>query len=974
MVAVALRAYSHYSPPRGALSPRELARRGADAGLSAVALTDVETLAGQVEFHAACREVGVRAITGLTLEGARGGRVMLLAEDLRGYANLCRIVTARRARRTPPEPLSLVVLHAEGLFVLSDAPALLSEPPLADLDRKRVFAVFDPSRPDERACALVESARRTGIAVAADPELVSLRPEDLPLVGLMDRIEARRRRRAADPELAARRSAWVPRRSEDAHGEVARALDVAARLASACRFELSSVRPPIPPRVDGAAFEARVRRAGAARFSADADHESRLSAELRCVREMGLEGPLSAAADVVSEARRRGISTWGRGSAAGSLVAFALGITHADPVKEGLHFERFAHPLLDRPPDIDLDVASARRDELLSAVFARFGADRVAGIATRQTFRRKTAYREGLLALGMDPARVDGFVRSIPEDDSEPLPDAEHFGLPEETRRLLERLVGKPHHLSAHPGGLVISAAPLEGILPLERAPKGVLVTQYDRAALERLGVPKLDLLGNRCLDELDELARRGFAFEAAESDAATLSAIGRAETVGCFQLESPLTRLVLRQLPVRSLSDVTAALALVRPAPGSSDERRAFLRRARGGERATRLDPRLDPILASTHGLLLYEEDVMRVIQAVTGDTMAEADRLRDALVRGTVTADDLANLAEQRGFLPDVARRVASDLARFAEYSFSKAHALSYAMLAVRAASARTHEPVAFACAVLNHHGGLYPLRALAADFARSGVRILPPSVEHSVLACTTDRDAVRVGLGLVKHVSRSTKLRVLEARERQGPFRTFDAFRGRVQMTHRELVAWVLSGACDGLSPLVPEEYPFVHRRVLGEPSTSAARTAADDARVRTYSGLVRIRNELRYLEMHLSHHPMSLLRDEARRAGGMESDRLPARGPVAFAGLVSAARRVPTRGGKPMHFLTLEDERGLVDAIVLPGACGQETLTTPGPYLVFGERFEEFGVSVLRVERIVPFFLRERPYAKVTPRAF
>lgn len=973
----ALHVKSEYSLGQGTATPTELVRRAAEYGYSALALTDVETLAGQVEFHHAARAWGLRAIAGVELRdefvpgelGRPQGRLVLLARDAGGYASLCRVLTRRRVARARDNVDDCLAEAPTGLFYLSDDPAVLS---------RLLDAGVDPGAIRRLARAGDESS--VPVRAVADPDVVVLDRADLELHRLLVAVRTQQRL-ACVPRAPVQ---WLPepRILRERFGEPL--LRESSHLAEACNFDLAAVRAELPrwhfaaERSPSAHLDALARERLAAGRDAgrwrDAAYEQRLAHELAVAAELGFSAYFALVCEITDHARDEGIEVAARGSAASSLLAHVLGITPVDPLVHGLHFERFLHPGRRELPDIDLDLPSDRRDAVIEWVLRRFGPDRAARVSTMQRLAARSAVRE--LARAVD-------VRL--RDDTDELPAA--LRTPP-LRDLLERLRGKPHHLSVHPGGVVVAEPDLATYAPLERVPSGMVVTQYDMRSLARLGLVKIDLLGNRALSALADARRlAGEPDLAPERDALTLQRIRAADTIGCFQIETPPVRATLRKLPIEDLGDLMAALAVVRPGPASGGARAAYIRRARGEEPPEPPHLRLAAVLQGTHGMLVYDEDVIAALAAMTGWALARADAARTTLIDGS--ADPAALAALQREFFaaagatgvaePDAAR-VWDLAARFAAYSFNKAHAAGYAQLAWRTAAMKSHHPAAFACGVLDHYGGHYPLRTIAADLARHGVRLLAPHVNHSSVATTLEAGAVRVGLGHVKHLTAATTRQLLRAR----PFADLAALLRAIPLGARELQALVLAGACDGLAPLDPEAYPIAHEALLTrlDVDRSSARLhgfvagapvgpAAD-----LYRRLVRVRNELTYLHMHLSDHPLQLLRGEAERAGCIPTCAVTAHAgrEVRLAGLVAASRRHRGAHGRVMQFVTLEDESGLVEAVVsstVYAALG-DPIRNPGPVLLTGRVVVDRGHPHVDVTQVQPFYRRARPFAGL-PRA-
>ncbi|PCC68504.1 DNA polymerase-3 subunit alpha [Nannocystis exedens] len=968
----ALHVKSEYSLGHGTATPTELVRRAAEYGYSALALTDVETLAGQVEFHHAARAYGLRAIGGVELRdefvpgelGRAAGRLVLLARDAGGYASLCRLLTHRRAGRAGDNVRDCLAIDPTGLFYLSDDPTVLSSLLRAGVDPR-----------DIRRLARGGDESPSPVRAVADPDVVLLDPNDRELQRLL--VAVRTQQRLVDVPAAAAQWLPDPRSLRERFGE--RLLGESSRLADACTFDLGAVRAELPrwhpasgaAPADYLAALARERLAAgrAAGRWRDATYDLRLSHELAVVAELGFSAYFPLVCEITDHARSEDIEVAARGSAASSLLAHVLGITPIDPLVHGLYFERFLHPGRRELPDIDLDLPSDRRDAVIEWVLRRFGPERAARVSTVQRLAARSAARELARALDL----------RLPDDDDE-LPAA--LRAPP-WRALLGRLIGKPHHLSVHPGGVVVAEPDLATYVPLERVPSGMVVTQYDMRSLARLGLVKIDLLGNRALSALADARRlAGEPDLAPGRDVLTWQRLRAADTIGCFQIETPPVRATLRKLPLRDLDDVMAALAVVRPGPASGGARAAYIRRARGEEPPVPPHPRLAAVLRDTHGMLVYDEDVIAALAAMTGWSLARADAVRTALIDDS--ADPAALSAVRREFLAAAAATGAAErdaaavwelAARFAAYSFNKAHAAGYAHLAWRTAAMKSHHPAAFACGVLDHYGGHYPLRTIAADLARHGVRLLAPHVHHSTVATTLEAGAVRVGLSHVKHLTTASARQLLRAR----PFADFAALLRAVPLGARELPALVLAGACDGLAPLDPDAYPLAHEALLArlEPDRSPERLRGLVVRAPVgpaadlYRRLVRVRNELACLHMHLSDHPLRILRGEAERAGCVPTPALTActGREVRVVGLIAASRRHRGARGRVMQFVTLEDEWGLVEAVISSAvyAALGDPIRNPGPVMLTGRVEIDRGHPHIDVSQVQPFYRRARPFA-------
>jgi DNA polymerase III subunit alpha len=625
----------------------------------------------------------------------------------------------------------------------------------------------------------------------------------------------------------------------------------------------------------------------AARHSPLANPHSRLAHELSAINRHGFAPLFLVVADIVGFARATAVPVSTRGSVANSLVAYALGITTVDPVANGLLFERFLNPARQTLPDIDLDFCSRRRDEILHYVRRTYGEDRVALVATIATMQPKSAVRETAKALGFDEAGLKRLAALVPRGWHPDPRRREPFDLAailaqldddksQEVFRLAFRLIGQPHHLSIHPGGVIITPGPLTDTLPVQFAPKGFLTTQYDHHDVEAIGLPKLDLLGIRALTVLADAAElirlrhdADFRLEAIPlDDAATGDMIACGATIGVFQCESTGAQRTLRQLKARSVRDLAVANAFFKPGPAMGGMANAFVRRYRGEEVVGYLHPALEPILSSTQGVLLFQEQVLRVATEIAGLSWAQADRLRQGMSK--FQAREMAALRLEfvhgcqrqppagPGFAPEQANTLWEQVIAFAGYGFNQGHATAYADVSYRSAYLKAHYPAEFLCARLADHGGFHHPAVYMAEARRLGIPVRPPHVNVSgrkvtlagsewqaagdadSLPATRYLPALWLGLGQVRDVRRETVAAIV----RQRPFTSLADLVERVALQGKELTHLIQCGALDGLgesrAALLAEaeamlragsarQMAFHFARITPEPESAAQRLA-------------------------------------------------------------------------------------------------------------------------------------------------
>ncbi|MFL5799980.1 MAG: DNA polymerase III subunit alpha [Actinomycetota bacterium] len=796
---VHLNVRSNFSLKDGAFFPEQLAMAAAELGMPAVALTDRDGLYGASRFVDACSKVGVRPILGATLTirahgppdgvharapGPADTSIVVLARDAVGYANLCRLVTDAHMtgeRGDPALAPAQVLAHAEGLVCLlgpESGPGRLALGGLHDaaVDAARPFREAfgddlvvevrhrlerDSEGEVRRLLRLADDLGAWGVATNAVRYLV---PED---AFLADALECMREIVPIAQNHVTRTNAegWLKpagtmRRLFAGRPEVC---DATLRVAERCTFDLAlrSVHFPefpTPAGRSGSSVLAERCHRGLGRRGIRKTREvrERLDLELSMIHRLGYSSFFLTVADIVADVRSIGIRTACRGSAAGSFVCYLTGISDVDPIRHGLVFERFLNPLRDELPDIDIDVESARREDVYDLVLSRHGDDRCACVCMVDTYRARGAIREVGKALGLPEVEVDTVAKAFPHigahhirEAVESLPELVGSnigaGQLEQLFRVAERLNGFPRHLALHPSGVVLAGHDLVERVPLERSFQGYRMIQADKDDVELLGYLKLDVLGIRMLSTMrhavDEIART--AGEKVDldrvpfDDEPTFELIRRSDTLGCFQIESPGQRELLQKLQPTRWEDLIVDISLFRPGPVKSDMVSPFLKRRHGMELPVYAHDSLRPVLSETHGVVVYHEQVMRTFAAIAGYDLAEADRIRrhlsDDLEVDSIREDFLRRVRE-RGLPPADAERIWKELLSFASFGFCKAHAAAFAVPTFQSSWLKAHWPAHFLAGVLTHEPGMYPRRLMIEDARQHGIPVLPLDVNVS------------------------------------------------------------------------------------------------------------------------------------------------------------------------------------------------------------------------------------------------
>ena len=870
-----LHTHSYYSFLRGLASPAELAQAAATTSMEALALTDHLGMSGAVEFYTACLEAGVRPILGLELEVAAPaglppnvGSLVLLAMDSEGWASLCRLSSTAHTRQASEQAraISFEVLTSEahGLLCLSGGRVgvatqlLLAGQPkaaagylgqLAEVfpDRLYIELQIQSAQDGVLAAKLARLAKGLSLPIIATNPVYYLAAEQAPLQQLATAIRLNRTLSEIPTEAGAPPGSYftTPAEMAERFSFFSTALAATREAAGRCQLELRLDEPrfpevSLPPGMTALEALRQKAEAGAVQLYGKITPEiqDRLGYELAVIGESGYTPLFLVMEEVLRHARQKGVPVSSRGSAASSLVAHCLGISSPDPLRLNLYFERFLNPARTTPPDIDTDLCSRRRDEVIRFVYQRYGAERVAMVSTINRFRRRSALRETAKACGLNPAEIKTLIDQLPYRWWGPraLAASEENPYAELAKRYpagpyqtifsqAAALIGIPRHLSIHPGGVVIAPGALTDLVPIQMAAKGGVITQFDLESIARLGLVKIDLLGIRGLTVLGDVAeviqardpnRYTASLDALESipedDVATANLVQAGKTIGCFQIESPGMRATLKEIQARSVDDIMVALALYRPGPLTGGLKEAFVRRHRREEQADYLHPDLEPLLADTHGVILYQEQVLRIAHELAGLSLADADLLRRAMSHfdpgeqmRTLKEKFIAGALARSGVPQAVGERIWQLMAAFAGYGFPKAHAASYAQVAWRAAWCKTHEPAVFMAAVLANWGGYYGQSVYLMEARRMELVVRAPHINHAgrefSVRYLEGGPVLFMGLDQVRDLTRRVQVRILRAR----PFHSLADFLARVDPRPAEAENLIRTGALEGFGTI-------------------------------------------------------------------------------------------------------------------------------------------------------------------------
>jgi error-prone DNA polymerase len=992
-----LHCLSNFTFLRGASHPEELVARAHALGYAALAITDECSLAGIVRAHVAAKACGIKLVVGSELWLEDGPRVVLLATDRAGYGNLSTLITrGRRSALKGHYRLTLADLAdgVPGCLVL-----LLADPPPA-IEHAQILAVHFSGR----AWLAVELFRAPDDAeqLVAASELAEA--VKLPMVAAGDvHMHVAERRALQDVLTAIRLGVPVAEAGDALHsnaerhlrtpGDIAQLypqtlLDATLAIAARCTFSLDELRYEypeelVPPAASAIAHLRSLTEAGLVRRFPGGTPDTvraQIEHELALIEELHYEPYFLTVHDIVRFARSRGILCQGRGSAANSSVCYALGITEVNPACMAMLFERFISRERNEPPDIDVDFEHERREEVIQYLYAKYGRDRAALAAAVISYRPRSAMRDVGKALGFDLEQVDRLAKSMAWWDGRRIKPERlmEAGFDPANRkvalliRLVDELVGFPRHLSQHVGGFVIARGQLSQLVPIENAamPERTLI-QWDKDDLDALGLLKIDVLAlgmlsaiRRALDLVS--AARGRPFEMSDvpsEDPAVYDMIGRADTLGMFQIESRAQMAMLPRMRPRRFYDLVIEVAIVRPGPIQGGMVHPYLRRREGAEPVTYPSEAVRGVLERTLGVPIFQEQVMQLAVVAAGFTPGEADQLRRSMAawrrKGGLEAFErrLIDGMRERGYEEDFARQIFMQIQGFGEYGFPESHAASFALLVYVSAWLKCHEPAAFACALLNSQPmGFYAPAQIVQDARRHGVEVRPVDVLASEWDCTLEEaekggHALRLGLRQVKGLSLEGVACLTAARKR-GPIESVDDL-ARSGIDPRDLKSLAAAGALARLAGHRRKAYwdvagieratPLAMGHVK-EPQPDLFPLTEGQDLVADYASL----------GLSLGRHPLALLRgclQRERLLTAEELSRLPHGRLTRAAGLVLNRQRPGTASG--VTFLTLEDETGHVNVVVWRDLAERQRRELLGARLmaVYGTLERQGGVAHL-----------------------
>ncbi|RFA29049.1 error-prone DNA polymerase [Alkalilimnicola ehrlichii] len=959
-----LHCVSNFTFLRGASHPEELVARAAELGYRALAITDECSLAGVVRAHQAAKSHKLPLIIGSEFQLNTHLQLVLLAPHRHAYAQLSALISlARTAGRKGSYRLEPGDVENAAPDCLA---LLVGKPRPRDLVWfRRHFqgrgwlgvSILYEAGEDLRHHRLYRAGKRLGLPVAACGAVHMHRRGRRALQDTLTAIRLSKPLAELGKRLFPNGERHLRTRAQLARLYPPELLEETLAIAERCRFSLDELRYEYPAELVPAPYspaqhlraltEQGMRRRWP--HGAPETVKAQIEHELALIGELAYEPYFLTVHDIVRFARSRGILCQGRGSAANSTVCFCLGITEVDPSRLNLLFERFVSRERDEPPDIDVDFEHERREEVIQYIYRKYGRHRAALAATVISYRPRSALRDVGKALGLDAHRIDRLAKSMQWWDGKSInPERlREAGFEPNDNPLLERLLvlsnellGFPRHLSQHVGGFVISAGPLNELVPIENtAMEGRTVIQWDKDDLESLGLLKVDCLAlgmltaiHKAFDLIAEQHEKQLTLaNVPAEDPAVYQMIQRADTIGVFQIESRAQMAMLPRMKPRCFYDLVIEVSLVRPGPIQGDMVHPYLRRREGLEPVTYPSEAVRGVLERTLGVPIFQEQVMQLAVVAAGFTPDEADRLRRAMGawrrRGSLGPFErrLREGMSARGYNEQFASQIFRQIQGFGEYGFPESHAASFSLLVYVSAWLKCYEPAAFCCALLNSQPmGFYAPAQLVRDAREHGVEVRPVDVTasdwDSTLEKNDDGPALRLGLRLIKGLSAAAAQRIAKARLKAA-FNDLEDLAGRAQLDKRELTALAQAGALYRLSGHRRNALWSVLGREPAQPLLADSRIIETPPKLSAPREGEDIRDDYHSLGLSLGRHPLALLRpwlQQQRLRSASELQSSGHRQLVRTAGIVINRQRPGSASG--VTFVTLEDETGQINVVV------------------------------------------------------
>ncbi len=1024
-----LHVHSNYSFLAGTLSIERLVNYAQRYNCDYLALTDTNNVSGIMEFYVQCRKFGIKPILGAELRMGHCTAV-LLAKNWDGYERICEIVTAA-VEHAPPARIAAAEEEDEDaprndagdetpsaaeeqyitlvdiLFTLLNANiiVLTSHVRLAE-----TLCTMHPGLPlyielnkaeEHRWKQLLRTARQCNLPVAATNNVYFGEPGGWKLHRMLRTISTNKDEQTVRPTELAHPTCYFSSEYEFKtwFSDVPEALDSRRAIAGQCNveFDIATSKFTTFEGDSGLRNNELLRVLAETGFAlrypgATPAHRQRMEKELAIIEQLGFVDYFLVAQDMIQYAKHKNYPYIGRGSGANSIVAYCLEITNVDPIELDLFFERFLNPERRSPPDFDVDFSWRHRDDVIDYVLKKYGDDRTAMLCTIATFKPRGALRAAGKALGIGDAEIKEFTASLPGYGSIREFMFERDSLAKRSTAFEDPLVRKwwelaakilefPNHYSIHSGGVILAPSPMNRYCATQVAPKGVRIMQQDMYSAEDWHLEKLDILSTRglgtYLDTITAVKRKTgrlpdivYDYKKACRDPEARRIMKSGGTIGCFYVESPAMIQLLKKLRADTFEMLTAASSIIRPGVAQSGMMQAFIERFHDPKKIDVPHPKMLELLKTTFGVMVYQEDVIKVAHYIARMSLGEADLLRRAMSGKMRSRDAMRMLQEgfmrgcrKEGIADDAAKEIWRQMESFAGYSFCKAHSASYAVLSFQQAWLKSYYPAEFMCSVLNNQGGYYRPEVYIQEAKRLGIPLHLPNVNrsHHLHYCYDD-GSIQLGFLHIKNLSLKSIEAIVTEREKDGAYRDIVDFIQRSNATYEDIMTLIRCGACDCFGEARPRLAValgrfFKHLRGKNKNKELALNVSLRDETIEDhidalgdYSKQDKAIAEFEAFNYTVSCHILEVFGDFMNGTVKSAELREHLGRRVTVGGWMIAAKITRTKQGERMMFVNLDDGEGHIDAVFFPKAYARYAplLRSAGPFRVTGKVTEEYGV--------------------------
>ncbi len=977
-----LEVHSVYSLMEGTIFISRLVEIAKERGYRYLALTDTNGFYGVVKFVELCKSAGIQPLIGTKLETSEFSAI-LLAKDMDGYSRISEIITGLHLNKNF-DPINALLKEKDenNYIIITDNHKILSS------ERKNIYAAVNILKKDYAVTYF--NAKKIGVKPVLIHPVYFESPEDFHIHQILRAIHLNKQLCTLSEKDVQNKRAFF---QDDTYilknyGFMKEAINNSLEIARTCSFKFRMHTPIMPIYSDNSfkLLKSLCYKNISLRYKkVTNDIIQRLEKELTVIREKRFSDYFLIVHDIAKQCHY----TCGRGSAASSIVSYLLFITHVDPIKHNLFFERFLNMERTDPPDIDLDFPWDERDKILNYIFTKYGANKSAMVSNHITFEARSALREVAKVYGITEQEIKEINKNIRHyynrDTDDFLPYAQNRSPSRAIREIIKDVVsvyGRPRFLSVHPGGVVITPKRISSYIPVQKAHKGVPIIQLEKDQAEELGLVKIDILGNRSLsvirDTLNIIEKYyGIKIDYRDfnpiNDPSTIEALARGETIGVFYVESPAMRQLQKKTGVGDYEHLVIHSSIIRPA--ANVYIKEYIERLKGKPYKPIL-PEMEKILKESYGIMCYQEDITKIATEIAGFSLKDGQELRKVVSnknkkeRKQELKTKFYNNLMQRNIPISKIEQIWSMIESFSGYSFCKAHSASYALVSFKSCYLKVHYPAEFIGAVLKNQGGYYSALAYISEARRIGIEIIPPDINSSKYYHYGYQKRIYLGFMMIKNLSITIATSIEKEREKRGNFKSLVDFIKRVKPSLKDATILIKAGCFNNIKKYNIPQMLYIANKLISSEEDNTESLFSDHynlnqrsfkvPNLKPYSREKSLSLEIESFGFIVSEHPMNYYRSSIKREKVIMAAELNHHTGkfVKVAGIMVTAKTVLTKDHNLMQFVSFEDESAIFETVLFPDIYEKFStiLEEHHPYILEGRVTEEFGVFTLEVRKI------------------